>query len=570
MSESSYVFISGLPVGTTRERELTRAEALSHAAWMSHQRRPYVANTGKTGKVIVLKRSQQSSKSKNAPSKSRPEGRTARKDASSAAASTYARPEPLSILNKGNSDPFQSAAANVTPRANQIIAFIRDVFLPANYMTDSKAWIHRIAMQDEWTSSLFALQSECCAQGFLLAFLSCLVRMSPQNAYAQDHLELKAEATSALRRQIAKRKNDDLEVINSVMLLFGAETFLGNHRDAAIHGKMLQTLLKDMAQKEGGSTSIDQGLITRLLWFDFQLSQSHFTATIVDGKWATEMLKPTFDLLDDAVDNVTPWLRNNLDDSITSKSMRSYFIRYRQAIWLWLSPHDLTFLGADGVTTSHWLLGRIYLAVSSLLNQYLHLRDFHMPRKLRNSLTTKRHVRLPKNAEVASWGTKSFLILGFLLSLGLFGSECQIDRGSKQSLFPGLSRVLEDLRGVSGALMGSSIFDQNDLNAPLSTTTKRPKDDRFLPTEVSQDACLWALFLGAWQEQKQSKSYPDPSRAWFNQKFRLVARRMGLSSWPWIRSRMERFAYFDGVEPDPSEWVTALLGENEIAAQTEH
>lgn len=81
-------------------------------------------------------------------------------------------------------------------------------------------------------------------------------------------------------------------MLASVMFLFAAETFAGNLVEATIHGKTLQTLLHQKSLRDGPD-SIEQGFLTRALWYDVHLSGSHMTPTIFDmNGWVMDELGP--------------------------------------------------------------------------------------------------------------------------------------------------------------------------------------------------------------------------------------------------------------------------------------
>jgi len=109
---------------------------------------------------------------------------------------------PLTILRRGNSDPFESLAVSVTPRVNEIMSFVKDYFLPACYVTDSPAWIRAFGADKEWDDSVEVLREECCAPAFMLTYMTIMANMSQGDVLVTEQLTLKGKSTSALRTRI--------------------------------------------------------------------------------------------------------------------------------------------------------------------------------------------------------------------------------------------------------------------------------------------------------------------------------------------------------------------------------
>lgn len=542
LGQTPILFVNGRPQGGIREQELARSAALSHIASVVHQRRGFrpAKTKRKTHSQTFTWRLEPQVPNHNLPESSRRPGLAGTKDDSDPTTTESTEPPPLTILKKGNSDPFHTFAVKITPRANQILAFARDVFLPSHYRTDSKTWIHTASMQGEWNTIIMSLQSESHAQGVILTFLSSLAKISPPGAYLEDQLVLKREATRTLSRHIKGNVDNDAVVLGRMSSLFTDAAFAGNLVEAQVHGNMLRTLLRQKAEREGVG-SMDPGFVNGLVWFDFQLAQSYFTKTILDSNWATDALRPLFERLDAAVDGAASELGYNMDGAIASSSggMLTHFKRVRQGLWLWLSPDDLSFLGADAVTIHWWIMGRINLTLGRVLNHYLDIRRL----RFESWNSSDKAYDLHTFAGVTSWGTDCCLCLGLLLAHCLAEGEYHFDRGL---LFPGFDMVLVNLRHVVETILTSG-------------------GDHLLPTNA-QNTFLWALFLGAGYERRRFRVYPNPSKAWFNQKFKSLAGQMNLSSWPPIKTRLTRFVYFDALEVDGPAWVPELLGEYDSAA----
>ena len=119
MGSRQIFFLPETPAGSTqRDLELKRSAAKAHAARASARLRK---GRGKT-KVVFQQHGRKSSKrALDQPSTEQP-----------------LTPRPLSpglmtILRKGNSDPFDMLAVPITARVNRILAFFKDGYLPMVY-----------------------------------------------------------------------------------------------------------------------------------------------------------------------------------------------------------------------------------------------------------------------------------------------------------------------------------------------------------------------------------------------------------------------------------------------------
>ncbi|KIW97588.1 uncharacterized protein Z519_01172 [Cladophialophora bantiana CBS 173.52] len=228
------VDVTFLPVlaqsSSQRERELYQAAAQSHAArlwhkWRKQRRldaRPVVASEASRSHALVT-------------------------------------PGLISILQKGNSDPFNALAIHVTPRANQILTFFKHGYLPMVYQAvmGSEDAIRRIE----------ALQNQGYRDGGL----------------ADEALLLKHQRIKALRQELVKNRDSQSQslILDSVSMLFRGALIAGDLDEAGLHAGTLRKLLERKYDREGVQ---DLGFLLRVLYQNKQLSVFRFSLSVLDAE----------------------------------------------------------------------------------------------------------------------------------------------------------------------------------------------------------------------------------------------------------------------------------------------
>lgn len=221
----------GKKSGKKRDQELVRAAALSHAAKVSHQKRK--AREAKNKDVILAGRQPIT-------------GAQHRERSGEGQKLSEIVLGPLTILKRGNSDPFQAVAITVTRRVNEILSFFRNSFLPAMYQSDSETHYRSFSADSAWDLHRTTLYEECSGHAFVLIGLSIMGQVTnpESDALETEKLVLKGKLFSSLRGRMEKSADTDKAVLDSVMFLFAAEGIAGNFAQATMHGQILRTLLR--------------------------------------------------------------------------------------------------------------------------------------------------------------------------------------------------------------------------------------------------------------------------------------------------------------------------------------
>src|SRR5271156_3227037 len=154
-------------------------------------------------------------------------------------------PPPLTILRKGNSDPFSALPIPVDARDNSLIAFYRDFELPTLYFLDTKSWVTSAACMKDWSLCTNGLQDPCFAYAFLARNATVASMVSPSSTLTKQALVYRTRSTALLRSKIAdKQQLVTSQTLWAIHGLFGAEVLARNLAAAAVHGKMLRYLFE--------------------------------------------------------------------------------------------------------------------------------------------------------------------------------------------------------------------------------------------------------------------------------------------------------------------------------------
>lgn len=85
-------------------------------------------------------------------------------------------------------------------------------------------------------------------------------------------------------------------------------------------------------------------------------------------------------------------------------------------------------------------------------------------------------------------------------------------------------------------------------------------------TEPYSRCMLWALYVGAWSEQRQrlGKDAKEADRGWFGPRFGAHANEMGLRSWRDVREVLLGLIHNDSFPPNGSLWFHTVLEKVEV------
>lgn len=280
---------------------------------------------------------------------------------------------------------------------------------------------------------------------------------------------------------------------------------------------------------------VDLPALERALFCDVHHAITTMRKPIFDvNGWVFDALKQTEDSFINAVPTALvpslPESFKDFDESIGTGELRSIFLLRRESLFYWMNPpltkekHDTLIL-----TYHAWLVGRGSMIHGRMLQYYL---------------TIRKHGGPHSSAYVES---QIYLCLATLC-----WSRCLI---------------------ADFVMNGKRLFDTNDvllgrLRTELLRSSAKPGNPEG-PCKY-QNARLWALYVGAYLEQRNAllpsptdtrgaNKRSNPSQGWFNARFAAQAQTMGLLSWLQIQPVLEKFLFLDRLQPHPSTWFVETM-----------
>ena len=461
-------------------------------------------------------------------------------------------PSARSLVQRGNSDPFQSFAVSVTPRVTQLLSFYAEKLLPVRYSTsmvpsesnNAIVSFRQVEAADDYRSVVAVLQDQSSAIGFLLSQLTIMADLADSQALRVESMKLKARALVYVRAQLEDKVQADLGTIESVLLLLNAAVYAGDMLEARLHLKFLKRLLEERALQHGPH-SIGIVLLFRALYMDLAVSTTYTTKTFLDvNSWVPEMLTIALSQTRPSPHFRPPPIASflsNLDSSITAPLLTLFF-ESRRLLWVWWTQPARAVLesGPDVFTvdthpetyTFRWLYSQLYIyscqtsnLISSLQNESPDLDAGHLSEYSRIAPYTQR-------------------ILALAL-LTLLSASCTKILVAGQPLRPGSSLLLERLASAIRPALVLLDLDQD------------------LQSHGLDRALLWCTYIGVTIE----RITPTPTSIipvdgsitqTFAAHFARTVKYMRLGSKDEITRLLKRFVYTDRMLADNQLWNDAL------------
>ena len=501
----------------------------------------------------------------------------------------------MSVLQRGNADPFKTAGISVTPQVNQILAFARDICLPAFYFQDSmrdasfsarpsrdvmnsSGWISSPAARRGWQQVIDALGDKCTALACLSTYLALMAACEINSTKATEaSLKMRAGSSALLRQRLLQQNSRNATVASRQEILwqifwhFYAEFFAGNMEAAQIHGRMLRQSCE----------TAEEGVITphfldSVLFVDAHMSAKYMTRTVFDiDQWIPKVFTPIWEKIDYNVAEITKEDGESLHPTILADSLRSIFARTRQSHILLRQSSEAFVMDIDHDTLFYWLNSHAYVDGGKVVDIYLTLVDraLHAP-SVREEPIQDSDGSATGTETSGYLHTQACLCLCVLYSIRDIGQEIRIN---------GI-----DIVDVSSTI---SKHLRNSLIQALTSCTS-DESRKYRP------AHLWSSYIGALMEQREAESlsqtdsvalgttkvkkeatlrrsatapevasssvtYPslkDPSSSPFNSLFAELAHSMTLLSWQQVSEVLKQFVYTDTTEPHGSRWFWKTMG----------
>ena len=425
-------------------------------------------------------------------------------------------PSPTTLLAEGNSDPFMALPVKIGPAENDLIAFYRDVAIPAKYELVFKIPGVSKLRKVDWEDCRYSLQNDGVAHGTLARYGQMLSTQT--SAFRKITMEHQHRSTQMLLKKLQHGQvGQDFDSYLHINMLFSAETLCRNLSGALAHGNMLRHMF-EQAWKAG---TLDYKLILYQLYNDCQVSSMFLVRPIWDvHSWLPMIFAPIWaaatphlPVLDDTKDHIDPSIHGEL---------ATHFKGIRE-VWETLAKREqVTPESSANPAFTGWVLSKGYIHHGRIINHYLDLtqplRSPSLPKRVRNELITQQ-----------------FLALAAVYHLKVLSRD--------------------------PILLGVPVFDARKailpaLRAGIDESSRLCKDTK---EHWNVNARLWALYVGAMAEQRFPGPDVDPHEQWFNSHLAEQAISMRLRTWEEVQKILVGFLYFDRIPPNGSEWFEESL-----------
>ena len=447
-------------------------------------------------------------------------------------------PQPVSILNEGNSDPFNALAVNITPQINKAISFLRDTVVPSVYFTPfGERCDGRIADnlpprgESSFPSNEFAswnreiirlgLYDEATATSSTMMSLALMNLCEPETT-TKDWtivMQMQTRAYKLTRQNLESNIADETgrkQLVIQLYYLFRTDCILGNIAAAVQHGSALQYLLRD------ANVEASQVLISILLECDTVIAMKNMQRTIFDVEiWIPSLFKTKWPSWEKLIPEIPAEYIGTIDPVIDKEPLLGLFRRSRRLLTIAESPRFKVKTHAAYTALVSYIWTRGIVDIGILINHYIDLAD----------TLEKSNNRRPRG-EISS---EACICLAALCIIRWIAHTATING--------------VDLRNTADTLV-SHLQNHLDLALRLST-----------PQELQRywKAHLWICFVGALYHQKTAKAYQKPVSSWFHSRLVLLAKLNHVLSWTCLQPILQSFIYSDYVEPNGALWFDQVL-----------
>lgn len=427
---------------------------------------------------------------------------------------------PLTILRKGNSDPFQAFAIPIDARVAYMMTYTKDLYLPGVYRDGNSPEI-RAAGAQEMAEMVSFLHDETTAYCHLARIVAAMPKSSTGPDFVSQSLIFKVKGVASLRKRLLNSDAlKDPRTSTSILLFLTAELYEGNLEAAAFHAKMIAHLLQE------GIIPVDFWFLFKVVYHDMQraclaLSRSAFDLeTWVPQKFAPfymmAMEKMQKEVLHEACEKL-------VDASVTDPTMKSLLTEafHCGAVFM-LSLRDQKFATRQIV---FYLRCRVTVFMGRLINHYL------------DSIALMEKDEWWDVEALRAGRVQAYLSLAVVYMIRCRAKVDTFHIGDNVAIFSANSKILSRLR---------ELLEQDQWN----------DEERYARMK------LMALFVGAWAEQARAMPTSSPEIEWFNIKLAAQAAKMDLRSWREVREVLLGFNYSDSLQPHGSIWFGKTMSLN--------
>ncbi|KAJ9605879.1 hypothetical protein H2200_009728 [Cladophialophora chaetospira] len=442
---------------------------------------------------------------------------------------------PNTILQEGNSDPFNTYAVKIDPLANEVLRFRRDIVLPAIYHTAKRKWMTSAGARQDWQHCIYGwgasggLGDEGSGTAFLATCATVASLVSPNPAVRDRAAHFRSKTLALLRNRLADGDCDRQQIYWHINIVVDVEAHNRNKAGATVHLNMLRQFF------ERDGNEVDLHLLLYVIYHDIHVSAMFLTRPVFDmERWVPARFQPFIDAAEKYLPDLSEIKSRFLDPSIDNPKLRALFIERRESLAVWLVQNGAVEGSEDSSALLNWLQVRVYLHQAQLINLFLQAETRYKAGFTSELINTS--------------ACQAYLSLATLLYIRSISFNATV-HGVRL-----LDATATILTNMQEALVCS----------------ETPRSHNY---EQYENARLWALYVGASAELFMGKG-PD-RRGWFTINFGRKAVRLGLdgdNSWDKVRKVLRGFLYTDLMHPDGEEWFRRVLetaGSNTIVLKRE-
>lgn len=442
---------------------------------------------------------------------------------------------PVTILQKGNSDPFSSKAIPITPETSELLMFHKSNVLPLIVACREAYGVSASATKENWHDSFPEMHDECTAYGLLARTAVVMSRSAaPGSRVAVQTFEYKRKTSQLLRARLTKGKSPLVvsQVYPIIVSMLIGAVFEDALDEAAIHIKMLKQLL--YAESSRVDQKVDLAILLAVSCFDFHRASKALARPIFDfGGWLSDQFRPGWQQALQELPALSGQAEMGLEKNIHDETLRGLFITFRQVIdirnMVMADPSISNVV--TQMSVARWML----VCQGQLIDQYLDAMEV-LDQDAQSDAQ-------PIASSDHKWDnyTKAYLSLAGLWWTRRLGSM----ENAPTTPF-------------------NAIFNTNIIPALRKALIRSDLDSDGLDAVINSRMRLWALYVGAFAEQHLGRvskmRTPDLTSQdrWFTNELFLQAKRMNLLVWSDLRQVLRGFLYSDSLEPHGSTWFTGL------------
>jgi hypothetical protein len=442
---------------------------------------------------------------------------------------------PVTILQKGNSDPFNSKAIPITAETSELLMFHESNVLPLIVACREAYGVSSSVTKENWHDSFPEMHDECTAYGLLARTAVVMSRSAaPGSRVAVQSLMYKRKTSELLRARLTKSEYPLVvsQVYPIVVSMLIGAVFEDALDEAAIHIKMLKHLLYTHSSRV--DKEVDLATLLAVSCFDFHRASKALARPIFDfGGWLADRFRPGWQQALKELPALSGQAEMSLERSIDDEKLRGLFITVREILeiraMVMVDPSISNV--ATQMSVAQWML----VCQGQLIDRYLDVMDVLNQDSQSDTQPTASFDHKWDNY------TKAYLSLAALWWTRRLGRMESAPTTPFTTIFN--TTIIPALKK---ALIQSNLVSDG------------------LDAVVNSRVRLWALYVGAFAEQHLGRGLkmkiPDLTSEdrWFTKELFLQARRMNLLVWSDLRQTLQGFLYSDSLEPHGSTWFTGV------------